>query len=185
MSRMRQIPVTDVTLQERVINQNVSHPVMRPAAPNCRVRPRKVPASKFRLSDTPALISNGCSSGREFCNNVQSITVDLNNLIGSVESILPLLTTYLTALQARSMPAEQPPAATEPPIEVTAVHRPEEQPAAPTAPTAQTTAPAAPINTPPIPRPEDIQQLLENPLVKNLLNNFMHSASGSSTHNNK
>lgn len=142
MSRMRQIPVTDVTLQERVINQNVSHPVMRPAAPNCRVRPRKVPASKFRLSDTPALISNGCSSVREFCNNVQSITVDLNNLIGSVESILPLLTTYLTALQARSMPAEQPPAATEPPIEVTAVHRPEEQPAAPTAPTAQTTAPA-------------------------------------------
>lgn len=185
MSRMRQIPVMDVTQQERVINQTVSHPVMRPAAPNCRVRPRKAPASKFRLSDTPTLISNGCSSVREFCNNVQSITVDLNNLIGSVESILPLLTTYLTALQARNMPAEQPTAANEPPIEVTPVHRPEEQPMTPTAPTAQTNTPTTPMNAPPIPRPEDIQQLLENPLVKNLLNNFMHNAAGNGIPNNK
>lgn len=175
MSRMRQIPITEVTQQERVASQNVSHPVTRPAAPTCRVRSRKAPAGKFRLSDTPTLISNGCSSVREFCNNVQSITVDLNNLIGSVESMLPLLTTYLTVLQARNLPAEQTTAANEPPIEVTPIQRPVEQPAAPTAATVQTAAPSTATNTPPLPRPEDIQQLLENPLVKNLLTNFMHN----------
>lgn len=178
MSRMRQVPVMEVTQRERVIDQNlnqhVSHPAMRPAAPSCRVRPRKSPVGKFRLSDTPTLLSNGCSSVREFCNSVQSITVDLNNLIGSVESILPLLTTYLTALQARSMPAEPP--AAEPPIDVAAPNRPEtppQQTVCPAAPTAPAAAPAQPTA---MPRPEDIQQLLENPLVKNLLTSFVQNA---------
>ncbi len=177
MSRMRQVPVMDVTQRESVINQNLSHPAMRPAAPTCRVRPRRMPANKFRLSDTPALLSSGCSSVREFCNSVQSITVDLNNLIGSVESILPLLTTYLTALQARNMPAEA--QAAEPPIDVAAPNRVETPPqqashttAAPTAPT----APITPSQPAAMPRPEDIQQLLENPLVKNLLTSFMQNA---------
>lgn len=177
MSRMRQVPVMDATQRERVISQNLSHPTMRPAAPTCRVRPRKNPVNKFRLSDTPALLSSGCSSVREFCNSVQSITVDLNNLIGSVESILPLLTTYLTALQARNMPADA--QAAEPPIDVTAPHRVEAQPQQASHPTTAPTTPAAPV-TPAqpaaMPRPEDIQQLLENPLVKNLLTSFMQNA---------
>ncbi len=193
MSRMRQVPVMDVTQRERAINQdllhnqnlthnqNPAHPAMRPTAPTCRVRPRKSPVGKFRLSDTPALMSSGCSSVREFCNSVQSITVDLNNLIGSVESILPLLTTYLTALQARNMPNE--PQSAEPPIDVTATNRVEEPqpqpaphaPAAPTAPAAPAAA-ATPVQPSAMPRPEDLQQLLENPLVKNLLTSFIQNA---------
>ncbi len=173
MSRMRQVPVMDVTQREKAISQNLSQPAVRPAAPSCRMRPRKAPASRFRLSDTPALLSSGCSSVREFCNSVQSITVDLNNLIGSVESILPLLTTYLTALQARTMPADQP--ASEP-IDVPVPERPEPQPAQPQPQTVQpAAAPAAPQSVP-MPRPEDIQQLLENPLVKNLLTSFIQNA---------
>lgn len=171
MSRMRQVPVMDITQREKVVSQNTPHPVMRPAAPNCRVRPRKMPVSKFRLSDTPALLSNGCSSVREFCNSVQSITVDLNNLIGSVESILPLVTTYLAAMQTRNMPPEH--QAAEPPIDVTAPNRVEPviEPQRPASAPA-----AAPIVPNAMPRPEDIQQLLENPLVKNLLTNFIQGS---------
>lgn len=105
MSRMRQIPVTEVTQHERMVSQTMSQPVMRPTANNFRMRSRKNAVNKFRLSDTPALLSNGCSSVREFCNNVQNITADLNHLIGSVENILPLLTTYLAAIQARNLSA--------------------------------------------------------------------------------
>lgn len=160
MSRMRQIPVMEVTQQEKVIHQNVPHP----ATPSCRLRRSRTMPAKFRLNDTPTLISNGCSSVREFCNNVQSITVDLNNLIGSVERVLPLLTTYLTALQARNMTTE-PTINEQPPIDVAPASRPEpEQPPRP----AQTAAT-------PTPRPEDLQQLLENPLVKNLLTSFIQN----------
>lgn len=171
MSRMRQIPAMDVTQREKVMNQNMPHPVTRPTASTCRVRPRKMPANKFRLSDTPTLLSNGCSSVREFCNSVQSITVDLNNLIGSVESILPLVTTYLAAVQARNMPPEQQVA--EPPIDVVAPNRVEPVIEPPKPAAAPTTAPMAPNA---MPRPEDIQQLLENPLVKNLLTNFIQGS---------
>ena len=230
MSRMRQIPVMDAAQRERVISQASPHPNpsgqntpgqpmqcqasqtqmiaaqgmpnsgMRPVAPGCRPRSRKAPASKMRLSDTPALLSTGCSSLREFCNGVQNITADLNNLIGSVESILPLLTTYLSMLQARTMP-EQTIADT--PIDVPVPERPAEsqtsaaqpvqpamqyhdaqaaqpihsaQQAAMSQPAAATPS-SAPQSTPmqqmPMPRPEDLQQLLENPLVKNLMANFM------------
>ena len=165
MSRMRQIPVTEVTQHERMVSQTMSQPVMRPTANNFRMRSRKNAVNKFRLSDTPALLSNGCSSVREFCNNVQNITADLNHLIGSVENILPLLTNYLAAIQARNLSAEQP-SAMEPPIEVSAPERPVQQPQ----PAAQQQTQAAPM-----PRPEDIQQLLENPLVKNLLTSFMQN----------
>lgn len=165
MSRMRQIPVTEVTQHERMVSQTMSQPVMRPTANNFRMRSRKNAVNKFRLSDTPALLSNGCSSVREFCNNVQNITADLNHLIGSVENILPLLTTYLAAIQARNLSAEQP-SAMEPPIEVSAPEHPVQQPQ----PAAQQQTQAAPM-----PRPEDIQQLLENPLVKNLLTSFMQN----------
>ena len=230
MSRMRQIPVMDAAQRERVISQSSPHPNpsgqnmpgqpmqtqpsqnqmiaaqgmpnsgMRPVAPGCRPRSRKAPANKMRLSDTPALLSTGCSSLREFCNGVQNITADLNNLIGSVESILPLLTTYLSMLQTRTMP-EQTMADT--PIDVPVPDRPTEpqtsaaqpmpspvqhpnasaeanphpmQQAAmsqQTAATPSSGAQSVPMQQMPMPRPEDLQQLLENPLVKNLMANFM------------
>lgn len=190
MSRMRQIPVMDITQREKLMQQNQStglgnitppaghpsmHNTMRPAQMNHRARVRKVPAAKFRLSDTPALIAGGCSSVREFCNNVQNITMDLNNLIGSVESMVPLLNTYLTVLQSRSAIAEQ---ELDPPIEVTAR---ESAPAnhactAGQSPFVQSQPQQNPATmTAPMLRPEDIQNLLENPLVRNLLNGFMQN----------
>lgn len=233
MSRMRQIPVMDVTQREKMLQQNqppgdsgagqqpVCSPQMyhaaRPVQVNYRPRTRKLPATKFRLSDTPALISNGCNSVREFCNSVQSITVDLNNLIGSVESMVPLLNTYLAVLQSRNAVQEQ---CMEPPIDVTArecnpqnnaqnnaqsstlnysmkesyakddtakEHIPKKSAAKECA--MQTNQahmqgqamPSQPQHntspmSPPMPRPEDIQQLLENPLVQNLLTGFMQNS---------
>ena len=160
MSRMRQIPVIDASQRERMLQQN-QPPSMKtvntpynvlPKQSCCRPHMRKPPAPKFRLSDTPSLIRSGCSSVRQLCNNVQNITVDLNNLMGSVESMVPLLNTYLTMLQSRNAIPEQEP---EPPIEVPQA------------------APAAISGS--MPRPEDIQTLLENPLVRNLLTGFMQS----------
>lgn len=177
MSRMRQVPVMDVTQKEKAMNRNLPNASVRPAAQNFRPRTRKASPAKLRLSDTPGLLSSGCSSLREFCNGVQNITVDLNNLIGSVESILPLLNVYITALQTRTAPLET--SATEAPIEVTSAERPEPQAACAPQTVQQPAAPAAPVQsaaqpqTPPMPRPEDLQQLLENPLVKNLMANFM------------
>ena len=180
MSRMRQVPVMDVTQKEKAMNRNLPNASVRPAAQSFRPRARKAAAARLRLSDTPGLLSSGCSSLREFCNGVQNITVDLNNLIGSVESILPLLNVYIAALQTRTAPLE--PSAAEAPIEVTAAERQEPQAASAPQTVQQPNRPAAPAapvqsavqpQTPPMPRPEDLQQLLENPLVKNLMANFM------------
>lgn len=195
MSRMRQIPIMDVRQQERMLQQNQSagtnpggaytpmcHPPVcnsvRPVPTGCKSRGRRPSAAKFRLSDTPALISTGCSSMRQFCNNVQNITVDLNHLIGSVESMLPLLNTYLSALQNRNASQEM---SLEPPIEVTA-----QSPVTKAVPPQHAASAAAqkpsPETMPPangavsMPRPEDIQALLENPLVHNLLNGFMQNS---------
>lgn len=196
MSRMRQIPVMDVTQREQMLLQNqpsgvgnhmkqpMYHPNMynttRPIQTNYRPRMRKLPTTKLRLSDTPTLISNGCSSVRQLCNNVQNITADLNNLIGSVESMVPLLSTYLTVLQNRNAMQEQ---ELEPPIEVERnAAKPTIQETTTQAGTQQTVQdiPPAPqtntTNTMPKPRPEDIQQLLENPLVQNLLTGFMQNS---------
>lgn len=204
MSRMRQIPIMDVRQQERMLQQNQStganlggtcppmcHPPMynhaRPVSTGCKPRMRKPPAVKFRLSDAPALISTGCSSVRQLCSNVQNITVDLNNLIGSVESMLPLLNTYLTVMQSRCATQE---AEIAPPIDVTARECPGQMDSAPHC-TEHTCPPppkehamphapshsAASSNTAaPMPHPEDIQALLENPLVRNLLNGFMQNS---------
>lgn len=208
MSRMRQIPIMDATQRERVIKQSNPQPNpmsnqttlsqmssnnnIHSAGFSYRPRSRKAPATKFRLSDTPALLSTGCTSLREFCNGIQNITVDLNNLIGSVESILPLLTTYLTTIQARAVP-EQP--VSDIPIDVTVSERPLEEQTVHATPSAKTThqamqnqtasqsaTPHATIQSSttqavPVPRPEDLQQLLENPLVKNLMANFMQGTS--------
>ncbi len=218
MSRTRQIPVMDITQRERMLhqahpqnepsatyNQPPYHPMARPMQSPCRPRAKKSIAAKFRLSDTPSLISNGCSSVRQLCNNVQNITMDLNNLIGSVENMVPLLNTYLAVVQSRNAASEQ---ELEPPIDVTVrdcstgactihEHTPQtqstkepmmnDQTAQQTASSAQA-QPQQPINnpssnipngsasmTPPMPRPEDIQQLLENPLVRNLLTGFMQN----------
>ena len=179
MSRMRQIPIMDVSKKEKILQQNqpIGRPptvcVPRSMCPNCRPRTRKISATKFRLTDAPALISNGCSSVREFCNSVQHITVDLNQLIGSVENMVPLLNLYLTTMQNRSIAIEDD---LEPPIDLpsceprktTVVNQPE--------PTCQACHSSQQNHTainPP--KPEDIQQLLENPLVRNLLNGFIQN----------
>ena len=198
MSRTRQIPVMDITQRERMLHQtqpqpepygNYSqppyHPMARPAQAAYRPRTRKSSATRFRLSDTPSLISNGCSTVRQLCNNVQNITMDLNNLIGSVESMVPLLNTYLAVVQNRNTTQESEP---EPAIDVTtqeytapnctAQRPPVKEPA--TTQNTVTNPSQQPIQnmnpaTPPMPRPEDIQQLLENPLVRNLLVGFMQN----------
>ena len=179
MSRMRQVPVMDVTQKEKAMNRNLPNTTARPAAQSFRPRTRKAAPAKLRLSDTPGLLSSGCSSLREFCNGVQNITVDLNNLIGSVESILPLLNVYITALQTRTASLDS--SATEVPIEVTAAERPEPQAVSVSQPAQQpnrpdtSSIPAQSSTQPQMPRPEDLQQLLENPLVKNLMANFMQN----------
>ena len=164
MSRMRQIPAMDVSQREKMLEHNPSSYVKNtrgtvPMCSNprsmpctCRPRVKRQPVAKFRLSDAPALISTGCSSVRQLCSNVQNITMDLNNLMGSVESMVPLLNTYLTAMQNRSAAVTEP----EEPIEVIA------------------SQPNDTVSTP-MPRPEDMKALLENPLVHNLLTNFMQN----------
>ena len=183
MSRMRQIPAMDVSQREKMLEQNqlsggrthrVSPPVCNTTRPvqGCRPRVRRPPVVKFRLSDAPSLISTGCNSVRQLCNNVQNITMDLNNLMGSVESMVPLLNSYLTVLQSRSTLSEQ---ELDPPIEVIAKSHPIQHDIP------HSTQPGPQIGTTPttmsgpMPRPEDIQTLLENPFVRNLLSGFMQN----------
>lgn len=193
MSRMRQVPVLDVQQQERYLGQSAPQPRNQqpgvPGYPNSNYhyshyhnnasnnynnnynsnynnsrsrRPINI-APKFRLSEAPDLISNGCSSIREFCTGIQSITIDLNNLLSSVESILPLLTTYLATVQAKnSVPPEEEKKEKRPSIDVYPVQE-------------ATAAPAQQPKMPSMPGPEDIQQLLESPLVKNILASFMQN----------
>lgn len=178
MSRIRQVPVMDINQREKMLQQNqpLYHPPVaaspRPMQPNCRPRTKRPFVTKFRLNDTPALIHSGCNSIREFCTNIQNITLDLNHLAGSVESMVPLLNLYLATLQSRNIGIEQ---NLEPPIDVSAPNymareqRPE--------PPGQASQPAKPSTANlSAPRPEDIQQLLENPLVRNLLNGFMQNS---------
>lgn len=187
MSRMRQIPVMDVTQRERMMQQTqpvretmgmqspmMCHPQSHPIQP-VRPRVRKAPMAKFRLSDTPALIAGGCHSVRQLCNSVQNITVDLNNLVGSVESMVPLLNTYVTVLQSRNAIAEQD---AEPPIEVSAKESSlqNREPSAAFPPSSGAQSHNSAAANAPVPRPEDIQALLENPLVRNLLNGFMQNS---------
>lgn len=201
MTRIRQVPVLDVNQRERALAQTSSYPTYQSNPPyqrnvpmsapmngatnrnNNYYRPRRQPTipvfQKFRLSDTPDLITNGCNSIREFCSSVQSITVDLNNLLGSVESIVPLLTTYLNAVQTRNAinQEQQNSAVYTPPIEV-----PTSTNHVPTAPPVQPT----PVNQNKMPisngpRPEDIQQLLDNPLVKNILTSFIQGNNANHT----
>ena len=114
---------------------------------------------RLRQSNTQALITGSCSNMREFCSSIQGITAEVNNLLTSIENFLPLINTYLNSIQPR---------------ETIAISSPEAEN------TAQNKVPAANTGTNPttLPklRPEDIQQLLENPLVKNLLSSFVQNA---------
>ena len=185
MSRMRQIPAMDVSQRDRMLEQNQSATIKnntrayppvynntRPVQAMCRPRMRKPPAAKFRLSDAPALISTGCSSVRQLCSNVQNITMDLNNLMGSVESMVPLINTYLTVLQNRTAIPEQEP---EPPIEILAKACSPRHEEPHTAQTNAQTEPSTSTAVPPMPRPEDMKALLENPVVRNLLTGLMQN----------
>ena len=91
MSRMRQVPVMDITQREKAMSRNLPVINIRPASPAVCTRAKKTPAAKLRLSDAPALLSSGCHSVKEVCNHIQHITTDLNQLASSVEHMLPLL----------------------------------------------------------------------------------------------
>ena len=144
MSRMRQVPALDVT-QTKTYSINTNTPT------SCQRRQNN-PTPKFRLSEAPNMISNGCTSLREFCNSIQSITIDLNHLLNSVENLLPLLTTYLATVQNKS---------NNQPLPLV-----EQEKAAPVPQVTQ---------APNVPSPEDMQQLLDNPLIKNILNSFIQN----------
>jgi len=121
---------------------------------------------RLRQSNTQALIADGCSNMRNLCSSIQNITAEVNNLLTSIENFMPLVNTYLTATQARET------------ISV-----------APSSTASYSAANKIPTETVGItqnqnikqPKPEDIQQLLENPLVKNLLSNFVQNTAGQKT----
>ncbi len=161
MSRMRQIPVMDITQREKAMSRNQSVMNTRPAAPAVRARSKKTPAAKLHLSDAPALLSSGCHSVKELCTHIQHITTDLNQLASSVEHMLPLLTAYVSALQTRNSIAESIPAAASKEPEL---YRPVPE---------VSEKPETPAQPQMMPSAEDMQQLLNNPLVQNLMQSFM------------
>ena len=123
---------------------------------------------KLRTTDTQSLISDSCTSMRNFCDSIQLITTELNRLLNSIETILPLLNNCLA--QSREtivLPQE------------TITNLPSAS--APSVPNIPTQS-KEPVSMPTQvqnkqPKPEDVQQLLENPLVKNMLNHFMQNIS--------
>jgi hypothetical protein len=117
----------------------------------------------MHLSDAPALLSSGCHSVKELCNHVQHITTDLNQLVNSVEHMLPLLTAYVTAVQTRNIMPESLP---EPTLKETKLYR-----IAPEIPV----KPEPPIQPLMTPSPDDLQQLFNNPLVQNMMQSFMQN----------
>ena len=117
---------------------------------------------------------------RYICVSVQSITNDITNLLNSVESILPIIATYLALppKETISISPEAPRLEPSPQVEAAKAKPPQHQPQAP-----QTMAkenlqtPEQPMQQPAMPRlrPEDLQQLLDNPLIKNLITNFIQN----------
>lgn len=193
MTRARQIAAVDSNMRDKVLQSPNfrSRPTANGYSNNGYAFPRNnAPGLLYRLRSTNAshLIMSGCGSMRDFCNNVQTITNDINNLLTSVESILPIVSTYLSLTPAK----ETIPVTPESPrlngevIPATSPSAPQPQPMeqAAASPAQITTRPtqnnninmAAPPMSPgnmPKLRPEDIQQLLNNPLVKNLMTSFM------------
>lgn len=157
MSRSnRHISAIDISQKERPPEAPFTRRESYPAYPQRRSNTSLL--QKLRQSNTQALITGSCSNMREFCSSIQGITAEINNLLTSVENFLPLINTYLNSVQPRETisitPPEQPAAA---------INKMQAEPIA--------TAPTLPKL-----RPEDIQQLLENPLVKNLLSSFVQNA---------
>lgn len=180
MSRTRQISAVDVKMREQI----------RPTFSSQRGRTnyyvpmnysknRPSLINRLRSGNTQAILTNGCNSMRDLCSSVQSITNDITNLLNSVESILPIIATYLSAppketisispetakmneshhetLNAANVPEQQRPVVTPQPAQPQTVQQPTNQQNAPRL------------------RPEDIQKFLENPLVKNIITNFMQN----------
>ena len=194
MTRTRQIAAVDSQMRDKMMQSPAYHnrPGTTAYPPNNGYAARQSLLYRLRTSNAPRLLMSSCGSMREFCSSVQSVTNDINNLLASIENILPIITTYLslpTAKEPEPVPLNRPQYA-----EPAALAADPAQ-ASSTIPPAQQTAPtieAAPIPTAqaapqptvspmpnnPLPsmprlRPEDIQQLLTNPLVKNLMANIM------------
>lgn len=163
MSRMRQVPVMDITQREMAMSRNQPVVNTRPAPAAVCSRAKKAPIARMHLSDAPALLSSGCHSVKELCTHVQHITADLNQLVNSVEHMLPLLTAYVTALQTRNIMPESLP---EPALKETELYR-----IAPEIPV----KPEPPIQPQMTPSPDDLQQLFNNPLVQNMMQSFMQN----------
>lgn len=171
MSRMRQVPVMDITQREKAMSRNLPVINIRPASPAVCARAKKPPAAKLRLSDAPGLLSSGCHSVKEVCNHIQHITTDLNQLASSVEHMLPLLSAYVTALQTRGSAPEL----KEPEHYRLAAKDAEKEPELYLFTPKIPAKPEIPIEPQMTPSPDDLQQLLNNPLVQNMMQSFMQN----------
>ena len=193
MTRTRQIAAVDSQMREKAMQSPAfyNRPGNAAYPQNNGYGTRQSLLYRLRTSNAPRLLMSSCGSMRELCTSVQSVTNDINNLLTSIENILPIITTYLAlpaVKEPEPMPVNRPqynaPAAiattnnfSEPsPLAQEAASHPESAYTQP--PIAQTAAPQAvpanamPNNMPKL-RPEDIQQLLNNPLVKNLMSSIM------------
>lgn len=171
MTRTRQIAAVDSQMRDKALNR--PSPAAYP--PYGGYNPRPSLLYRLRSSNAPRALLSGCGSMREFCSSVQSITNDINNLLVSIENILPIVATYLSLPPAKDPdPAplsSRPPAmATAEPTETTPMLQ---SPASNTLPSNCPPTNPATNNAMPKLRPEDIQQLLNNPLVKNLMANIL------------
>ena len=156
----RQVSAIDITQKERALEP--ANPIRRepPRFPcYCQRRSNTSLLQRLRQSSTQALITGSCSNMREFCTSIQGITAEVNNILNAIENFLPLLNTYLNTAQTRETISISPANLPKQPSET--ISTPQTSPSSPTFPRQ--------------PRPEDIQQLLENPLVKNLLSSFVQN----------
>jgi len=149
MSRSKYIQAIDITQRDRYITQ-----------PNYYRKPYTTLWQKIRNGNAQAVFSNGCSSMRSVCDNIQSVACELNQLLNSIEHLLPLLNTYLLQPKETISITREEPNKVLPPSSVMAE-------------SAKTENNSAPKQL----RAEDLQQLLENPLVKSLLTGVLQNNS--------
>ena len=194
MTRTRQIAAVDSQMREKMMQSPAYHnrPGNTAYPPTNGYAARQSLLYRLRTSNAPRLLMSSCGSMRELCSSVQSVTSDINNLLASIENILPIITTYLSLPAAKEpdpLPLNRPQyaetaALTADPAQNASSAPPTQQTAPPAETAAISTAQAVPAPTanpmpnnamPAMPKlkPEDIQQLLNNPLVKNLMANIM------------
>ena len=193
MTRTRQIAAVDSQMRDKMMQSPAYHnrPGNAAYTPYNGSAARQSLLYRLRTSNAPRLLMSSCGSMREFCSSVQSVTSDINNLLASIENILPIITTYLSlpaAKEPEPLPLNRPQFAEPAPLasandqhdsastpQQDVLYTESAQASLPQ--NAPQMASAAPMqNTmPPMPklRPEDIQQLLSNPLVKNLMASFI------------